>query len=144
MLKLFGDRFQEYLNTYFQGHIYPCELGPMFDLSIPNHSKRVRRAIRLELTLSDGTPITDESYKKEKLYQDSLQAHDVMTAHPDLLDTIRSTDGGPKEGRWTPEEETTLISERRNNTPYLRIRQNLPNRTIGALRDKSFRLRHKA
>ena len=133
--------FKQYLDVYFLGHIYPKDLCPKFNIDTSNHSRRIKRAIALELCLSDGTPITSDLYKKEKLRQDSMQALDILKKQPDLTSRAGYAASykqvsGQKRGRWSSAEEVILITGRHLNQTYSEILDKLSHRTINQLISK--------
>lgn len=107
------DDFQLYLDLYFVDHIYPRDLGPMFNLSSKHHNRRIRYAIWKNMTLSDGTPITLDLYLEEKSLQDKMQGEDIMESKPDLVARLAKMDHprGPIEGRWSKEDTRAVQQE---------------------------------
>lgn len=149
-MRLTLEEFYKYLDLYFVEHTNPKDLCPQFNLSVGNHNRRVRKAIKLELKLANGTTITNDLYKKEKLAQDSEQAYEIMKKYPDLLQRIGyipSYEGtaGQKRGKYSAREEGIIFIMRNNGEPYSKIRDYvnaicLKERTISQLKLKYHRM----
>ena len=135
------EEFRGYLDQYFLDHKYPKDLYPSFGLSVSNHSRRIRRAIELELCLSDGTEITEELYRQERLEQDSMQACDILKKHPELPSKAAYTAAyqqvsGQAKRRYSYAEKIIILGGRHLNKPYSEIQKILLHRTVPQLRGK--------